>query len=515
MKLTYVSHASLFIEAANFKILTDPWFNGPAYFNQWHVFPKPIDTSFVSNITHLILTHGHEDHLHVPTLTLINKDAIVYFPYTWKNGTKELLQSIGFKHIKEVQSFRKVKLCDDFSMTFIVNELDALVVFEYDGKVYVNLNDSLNATHSAFIEIFTKMIRKRWKKVDLLVCGLGGASYFPNTVHSPNKDDYEIAVLREQFLAHKCCEIIKEINPIDIFPFVPGFALLEQDKQWINKMKFSRNKLEKYYKDFFDKNSTINFLALLPGDYIENSVWNKISPYHAHAIDDNLSHLLPQQYANEIVNANIFEIQSSTVATELQQDLQTILPISSSGIAEELLQQINFVIELKDIIEKIFIHCYFDNGELKTNVISKIPQNSNLIIKTYSFRLRQALNELWGGDVFYIGYGADIFVTDDNCLKDNIDIVSLRLLSRFPSASHTMFREPIRAARYFSSNPTYAYLAVKQKIQIRTNMNKVPYNERTHWIDKSKCDVCLLCDIPLLSDSFGEKILGDRNTFSE
>lgn len=346
--------------------------------------------------------------MHIPTLELINKDAAVYFPYTWKNGTKEILQSIGFKNIKEVQSFREIKLSDNFSLTFIVNGLDALVVFENNGKVYVNLNDALNATHSAFIEIFTKMIRKRWKKVDLLVCGLGGASYFPNTVHSPNKDDYEIAVLREQFLAHKCCEIIKEINPVDIFPFVPGFALLEQDKQWINKMKFSRNKLEKYYRDFFDKNSTVNFWALLPGDNIENSLWNKTSPYHALAIDDNLSHLLTQEFANELANANKFERQTQNVANELQQDLQNILPVSSSGIAEELLKQINFVIELKDITEEIFIHCYFDNGELKTKVISKIPQNSNLIIKTYSFRLRQALNELSGGDVFYIGYGANL-----------------------------------------------------------------------------------------------------------
>lgn len=69
-----------------------------------------------------------------------------------------------------------------------------------------------------------------------------------------------------------------------------------------------------------------------------------------------------------------------------------------------------------------------------------------------------------------------------------------------------MLREPIRAARYFTPNPSYTYLTVKQKIQSRSNMNKIPYNERTHWSNKSKCDVCLLCDIPLLSDSFGEKI---------
>ena len=166
MKLTYVAHASLLIEYKNLKVLTDPWYNGPAYMNQWHVFPKPVDTSFTSGVTHLILTHGHEDHLHIPTLELMNKNAKVYFPFTWKNGTRELLQSIGFKHIEEVPSFKKIKLADDLFMTFIVNGLDAFVVYECEGKVYVNLNDALNASHWAFIEIFTKMIRKRWKVIE-------------------------------------------------------------------------------------------------------------------------------------------------------------------------------------------------------------------------------------------------------------------------------------------------------------------------------------------------------------
>lgn len=512
MKLTYVSHASLLIELQNLKVLTDPWFNGAAYLNQWHVFPKPVDTSFVSDITHIILTHGHEDHLHVPTLQLMNKNARIYFPYTWKNGTKELLQSIGFKNIREVPSFNRIKLSDSLSMTFIVNGLDAFVTYECEGKVYVNLNDALNASHWAFVEIFTKMIRKRWKQVDLLICGLGGASYFPNTVHAPNKDDHEIALLREQFLAHKFCEIVEEIKPVDIFSFVPGFALLEQDKQWINKMKFSRSNLEQYYKNFFDKKSTIRFFNLLPGDNIENNLWNKTSPYHEQAIDDNLSHLLDKQYADEIVKANSFEVQPTTIVNKLQEQLQTILPVSSSGIASELLRQINFVISLKDVEKEIFIHCYFESEELKTKVVYEIPGNSNLTIKTYSFRLKHALTELWGGDVFFIGYGADIYVTDESCLKDNIDIVSLRLLSRFPAASHTMIREPVRAARYLSTNPTYAYLALKQKIQMGGNLNKLPYNERAHWINKGKCDVCRLCDIPLLSDDFGEQLITKQLT---
>ncbi len=90
MKLTYVSHACLLMEHESACVVTDPWFNGPAYLNQWHVFPRPVSTNFTSEVTHIILTHGHEDHLHIPTLKLMNKNANVYFPYTWSAGTKQL-----------------------------------------------------------------------------------------------------------------------------------------------------------------------------------------------------------------------------------------------------------------------------------------------------------------------------------------------------------------------------------------------------------------------------------------
>jgi len=511
MKLTYVSHACLLMEHKNISVVTDPWFNGPAYLNQWHVFPRPVDTAFTTRVTDIILTHGHEDHLHVPTLKLMNKDARVYYPYTWKAGTKELLKSIGFSKIEEVPSFKKIRLSDNMAFTFIVNGLDAFAVYEYEDKVIVNLNDALNASHWSFVEIFARMIRSRWKTVDLLICGLGGASYFPNTVHAPMKDDYEIAQLREQFLAHKCCEIMEEIKPLCVMPFVPGFALLEKDKMWINKMRFSRNRLQQYYLDHFNKNSAIEFVSPLPGDFLDldtpEEMWHKVSPYHKQVIDDNFSHLVEEQYSEEIKLANTYKIQSAEKAYSLAKKLNSIFPVSRSGISEDLLKQVNFVIQLLDVEEEIYIYCYYKEGEIVSETATEIPSSANLKITTHTWKLDYAIKELWGGDVFFIGYGADICVLEESCLIDNIDIVSIRLLSRFPSASRTMRHEPVRAIKYLTGNPAYAALAFKQKLYTRGNPNKLPFNERSHWVNKGKCDVCRLCDIPLLSDEFGNILM--------
>ena len=48
MKVTCISHACLLIDTGSFLIATDPWFDGPAFCDQWHVFPKPIDTEPVA-----------------------------------------------------------------------------------------------------------------------------------------------------------------------------------------------------------------------------------------------------------------------------------------------------------------------------------------------------------------------------------------------------------------------------------------------------------------------------------
>src|SRR6185295_3003982 len=141
MKLHYVSHASLMFETEHSCIVVDPWFNGPAYHNQWHVFPKPVNTGFTKKATHVILTHGHEDHLHLPTLELFDKNAEVYFPYMWKGDTIPAIKKLGFQSVIEAVSYRSYSLDADTTVTYLANGLDAIAVFEHKGKVFVDLND--------------------------------------------------------------------------------------------------------------------------------------------------------------------------------------------------------------------------------------------------------------------------------------------------------------------------------------------------------------------------------------
>src|SRR5689334_18648832 len=107
MRIEYISHACLLVETEDARVVTDPWFNGPAYCDKWYVFPKPIRTDFVDGVETVLISHGHEDHLHEPTLKLFPKNARVFYPYSFFGGAKEYIESMGFADVKECVTFKK------------------------------------------------------------------------------------------------------------------------------------------------------------------------------------------------------------------------------------------------------------------------------------------------------------------------------------------------------------------------------------------------------------------------
>lgn len=505
MKITYITHSSILIETEDAKVISDPWFKGGAYLDHWQVFPKPVDVSYAKDITHVVITHGHEDHCHFPTLKELNKDSLVYLPYTWLDGTKDSLFKIGFKSVYELDSFKTVSIGKHLKLTFIVNGLDSIYILEYKGKVYVNLNDAFNATHLNFLKLFVRKLKKKWPQIDYLMCGVGGAGYFPNAIHSELKNDIEIGKLREQFLMKLFCEFVVAFQPKVAIPFLPGFVLLEKDKLWINQIRQPRNFIDKY---FFDNNpgSDVVFWHVYPGDLIDNDVWQKTSPYYDLVQNDNWGEFAEQQYAKEIADCAAKLIESNGISNvEICFKLNELFNKSCKGIDHKTVQKINFILTVtEEKNQPIFIS--FKNGKLRANLTQNSEVGPNLRIRTNKKNLLHSIHELWGGDVFFIGYGADVDVLKEDCIKDNLDIISLRVLSFFPTALQNLKTHPLRSLRYFFYNTMHATLAMKQKMLSHKGAKTLPFNERSHWVQISKCETCLVCDLPLLSNAFAEKI---------
>ena len=71
MKFTVISHACLYIEHKETRLLIDPWLIGSCYWRSWWNYPEP-KSDLIKSLkpTHIYITHLHWDHYHGPSLRL-------------------------------------------------------------------------------------------------------------------------------------------------------------------------------------------------------------------------------------------------------------------------------------------------------------------------------------------------------------------------------------------------------------------------------------------------------------
>ncbi|MCB0508593.1 MAG: MBL fold metallo-hydrolase [Chitinophagales bacterium] len=97
--ITWLGHSSFYIQLQQIKILTDPVFYSlTPLLKRKH--PLPCNISDFKDINYIILSHGHRDHLDIPTLKKLckqNPKVEVLCPL----GFEKMLQKIGFTKIQE------------------------------------------------------------------------------------------------------------------------------------------------------------------------------------------------------------------------------------------------------------------------------------------------------------------------------------------------------------------------------------------------------------------------------
>jgi L-ascorbate metabolism protein UlaG (beta-lactamase superfamily) len=95
--LTWLGHASVLIELAGVRVLTDPAFTPRlAHLRRHH----RVDVPAIGRPDLVLISHVHMDHLHVPSLRMVGSDVAMIVPA----GAAAMLRRRGFRAVRETRT---------------------------------------------------------------------------------------------------------------------------------------------------------------------------------------------------------------------------------------------------------------------------------------------------------------------------------------------------------------------------------------------------------------------------
>ena len=103
MKIRSLNNATTLISVDGYSLLIDPWLIGDLYNGAWSPFAKIVDLDFLNSLNGIFISHIHEDHWDLDTLSLVNKDLQIYLPNMKVNRViYKKLEQYGFSKIEMI-----------------------------------------------------------------------------------------------------------------------------------------------------------------------------------------------------------------------------------------------------------------------------------------------------------------------------------------------------------------------------------------------------------------------------
>ena len=268
MKVTFIGHAAILVEAGGIRILSDPWWKGPCFGAQWWIYPSPdLESVRERPIDYIYISHGHNDHYHPGTLKTFSKETriLVSKDIDLASAVREL----GFEVI-ELAPDQEFPLADSVTCRIWETCGEDTIMTISDGKeVCVNLNDAMHPYSRDIQDVHIEKLKALHPNIDYVFCGYGVASHFPNCYRVPGKDQNATAANRQHYFNAQWASIIHRLNPTFSFPFAAGVALLEEDLFWSNEPTHNAERPTDLFRKLHPHSPT-TAIDIAPGFVIES-----------------------------------------------------------------------------------------------------------------------------------------------------------------------------------------------------------------------------------------------------
>jgi hypothetical protein len=400
MRTRSIGHACLEIETGGLRILTDPWWAGPAYTHQWYPWPTPQPAGVETRpIDYVYLSHGHEDHLHADTLRLLRPGATALVPeFLTGSAAGFLRDQLGFCQVIELRHGRPVTLRRGLRATAYVNVTDSLLVLEDGDRVLVNANDALHASSPAVIDHLCRVVRSNHPTIDTLFLGFSGASWFPNCVRLPGKHDRNVARAREELFCDNFIRVVDQLRPRVACAFAASFVLVEPHLRWINEVKMEVTPPDVAYARKRPGSGTRVHL-LLPNDVIDGiDVVVGTTPRPSPAeLEKAFSGVLRDAFDR----AEHLRPLTPDQLRDLVRRVDDRVHAAGHGLASE--RPMSVEIRLRD---NPGIALHIDSDPRGARAALGVPRHTDISLETRAEILEAALGSDYGLESIVIGFGA-------------------------------------------------------------------------------------------------------------
>lgn len=165
-----IGNACLIVHDRGPVLATDPWLFGTGYFGSWrlsHEVPAQ-QQAHVKACRYLWISHGHPDHLSLPSLEGL-RDREILLPDHYGGRIRNDLAAMGFR-VRVLPCGQWFPVSDRVRIASLANyNQDATLVMDVDGHLVIDANDAGNRGSSRFLE----RERKRFTKRSVIACLTG------------------------------------------------------------------------------------------------------------------------------------------------------------------------------------------------------------------------------------------------------------------------------------------------------------------------------------------------------
>ena len=170
-----LSHACAIVDFNGYRVLFDPWLDGPSFNGAWiHYPPNKIDVNAL-DFDAVVFTHEHSDHFHENTFKQFRRDVKIFIPDFPNQRMQTVLKTWQFSDVNVVSFGEPCILQENLRLTFYQPTglwNDAILLLNSSYGNILNINDAgLNHDIASLLP-----------KIDILFCQFNaGASGFPAT----------------------------------------------------------------------------------------------------------------------------------------------------------------------------------------------------------------------------------------------------------------------------------------------------------------------------------------------